>query len=227
VLDTLGALGFGPWTRVLDVGCGRGDWLRACVDRGAQSAIGIDGPWNSATFPAGEPVQFRACDLSTASAAQLGSLVSGPRADLAISVEAVEHLPPEAGDRVVELLVDRADVVLFSGAIPGQGGRLHCNEQWQSVWASRFAALGYLPYDVLRPRLWTCTGVEPWYRQNLLVYAARPPRPGLQSASPEFLDLVHPEIFEQRRRELSGRELARAAKHLGRRRVQTLRRRFL
>jgi SAM-dependent methyltransferase len=226
VLDLLAGLGCGPWSRVLDVGCGRGDWLRACIDRGTGTAIGIDGPWNEAAFLPSDPVRFRACDLSTASPGELASLAAGPRFDLAISVEALEHVPADAGARVVELLVDRADVVLFSAAIPGQGGRGHCNEQWPSTWASQFAAFGYRPYDVVRPRLWSCTEVEPWYRQNLLLFAAHPPGPGLRPTSPDILDLVHPEIFESRRRELSWRELGRAARNRVRRRMRDLRRRL-
>jgi SAM-dependent methyltransferase len=225
VLDTLASLGLGSWPRIVDIGCGRGEWLRAGLERGATSAVGIDGPWNAAAYDADGPVQFRSCDLAEASSGDLAALVGTERFDLAISVEAIEHIPPAAGARVIEALVSCSDLVVFSAAIPGQGGRGHQNEQWQSHWAGEFAKHGYDAYDLVRPALWDRTDVEPWYRQNVLVYAATAPRAGLQPAGRGFLDLVHPEVFTLRRSELSGSELAQAASGLGRRRLAGLLRR--
>jgi SAM-dependent methyltransferase len=226
VLDQLRLLGLGPWPRVVDVGCGQGEWLRASLGRGATTAVGIDGPWNESAFDPNGPVAFRSCDLANASSNDLASLVGGERFDLAISVEALEHIPPAAGARVIEALVSWSDLVVFSAAIPGQGGRQHQNEQWQSHWADEFAKYGYEPYDLVRPALWDRAEVEPWYRQNVLVYAATPPRPELRPAARGFLDLVHPEVFSLRRVQLSGSELAHAASGLGRRRLEGLLRRL-
>jgi hypothetical protein len=226
VLDVLASLGLGPWPRVVDVGCGRGDWLNACVRRGATSAVGIDGAWNAGAFDPAGPVQFRSCELATASSAGLSSLAGDGRFDLAISVETLEHVPQVAGAAVIEALVSWSDLVVFSAAIPGQGGRDHQNEQWQSHWATEFARYGYAPYDLVRPALWGRSDVESWYRQNVLVYAPTPPVPGLQPTSTGFLDLVHPEVFSRRRFELSGGELARASRGLLSRRLQGLRRRL-
>jgi SAM-dependent methyltransferase len=226
VLDVLVSLGLGPWPRVVDAGCGRGDWLVACRERGTTTAVGIDGPWNAAAFEPGGPVQFHGCDLARASSSELGALVGDERFDLAISVEALEHIPPAAGTRVIEALVSCSDLVLFSAAIPGQGGRDHQNEQWQSHWAAEFARHGYEPYDLVRPALWGRADVEPWYRQNILVYAATAPLPGLHPAREGFIDLVHPEVFALRRAQLSGSELARAARGLADRRLRGLLRRY-
>jgi len=35
------------------------------------------------------------------------------------------------------------DNVLFSAAIPNQGGTGHINEQWQEYWAEKFYANGF------------------------------------------------------------------------------------
>ncbi len=226
VLDHLQKLGLGPWPRVVDIGCGRGEWLTAGLGRGSTTALGIDGPWNQHAYEPTGPVQFRPCDLAEASTGELSGLLGGERFDLAISVEALEHIPPAAGARVVESLTSSSGLVLFSAAIPGQGGRDHQNEQWQSHWAAEFAKHGYLPYDLVRPALWSRADIEPWYRQNILVYAATPPIDGLAPASTEFLDLVHPDVFTPRRQQLSGKELARASSALVRRRLQGLGRRL-
>ncbi len=226
VLDVLGGHGLGPWRSVVDAGCGRGEWLRACRKRGATTTVGIDGPWNAGAFEHDDPVDFRSYDLAESSREGLAALVGPERFDLAISVEALEHLPPEAGARVIEALVSWSDLVLFSAAIPGQGGREHQNEQWQSYWAAEFAEHGYAPYELVRPALWDRVDVEPWYRQNILVYAATAPRPELRPAPVGFIDLVHPEVFARRRLELSASELARAARGLARRRGRGIVRRL-
>lgn len=54
------------------------------------------------------------------------------RFDLAMTIEVAEHLTPVRADSFVEDLTRLSDVVLFSAAIPAQGGINHVNEQWQS-----------------------------------------------------------------------------------------------
>jgi hypothetical protein len=48
------------------------------------------------------------------------------RFDLAVCLEVAEHLPPERAESFIRELCDLAPVVLFSAAIPGQGGTGHC-----------------------------------------------------------------------------------------------------
>ena len=55
------------------------------------------------------------------------------RFDLALSLEVAEHLPPECGSEFVQTLTDLSSVILFSAAIPFQGGTDHLNEQWPST----------------------------------------------------------------------------------------------
>jgi SAM-dependent methyltransferase len=226
VLGVLGHLRLGPFDRVVDVGCGRGEWLRTLVQGGATVAIGVDGDWNAPAFAEDDTIEFHSCNLATATSADLLARVGTDRFDLAMSVEALEHLPAPAGAQVVAALVAWSDLVLFSAAVPGQGGRGHENEQWQSAWAREFATHGYEPYDLIRPALWDRDSVEPWYRQNIIVYSPTPPFEGATPTPAERLDIVHPAIFEQRRQELSGPELARAASGLAGRRFTNLRRRF-
>ena len=93
--------------------------------------------------------------------------------DLAICLEVAEHLTPAAGARLVKTLCSVAPVVLFSAAIPAQGGTNHINEQWQSHWADEFAAHGFDCFDPIRPEIWNDRDVFPWYRQNILLFVSR------------------------------------------------------
>jgi hypothetical protein len=91
--------------------------------------------------------------------------------------------------------------VLFSAAIPFQGGTGHLNEQWPSYWAALFARHGYLAYDPIRPTIWRDQQVAWWYRQNILLFANAPGRdahPALAALTPvngAALDQVHPENY--------------------------------
>ena len=92
------------------------------------------------------------------------------RFDLALSLEVAEHLPPECGSEFVQTLTDLSSVILFSAAIPFQGGTDHLNEQWPEYWADRFDARGYVPIDCIRRRIWRNEDVEWWYAQNLMFF---------------------------------------------------------
>ncbi len=78
------------------------------------------------------PVEFRSCDLAEASSAGLASLVGAERFDLAISVEALEHLPPAAGARVIEALVSCSHRGALLGGDP-RSGRAGASERAVAV----------------------------------------------------------------------------------------------
>src|SRR5262249_11402135 len=114
---------------VVDVGCGQGAWLRAFRRRGIADILGLDGPWIDQArlyFPAD---RFIALDVSE-------PVRLGRGFDLAVSLELAEHLRAEAAPTLIESLTTFAPVVLFSAAIPGQGGTGHVNEQWPDYWVS-------------------------------------------------------------------------------------------
>ena len=167
VCDVLTPL-FDGSASVLDVGCGQGVWTREFLDReGVSEAIGIDGDYvNRARLAIPEAV-FVAHDLTR-------PLDLGRRFTLALSLEVGEHLPPDAGPTLVGTLVRHSDIVMFSAAIPGQGGESHVNERPLSYWRAEFARHGYVPVDAVRPKLVNRGEVEPWYRYNILLYVAEP-----------------------------------------------------
>jgi SAM-dependent methyltransferase len=155
---------FAP-TSVVDVGCGQGHWLAAFARRGIVDVLGIDGPGvlqNSSLLVSRD--QF--LERNLAEPIQLDR-----RFDLALCLEVAEHLPPARARTLVASLTELSSVVIFSAAIPGQGGVGHVNENWPWYWRERFAERSFVQYDPFRHRLWHNADVAPWYRQNLLVYA--------------------------------------------------------
>ncbi len=111
------------------------------------------------------PACFRATDLSR-------PLRLERRFDLAVCLEVAEHLPESLAERLVSDLVKLAPVVLFSAAIPGQGGTGHLNERFPSYWAEHFRKWDYTPIDCLRSQIWKSDEVDFWYVQNTIVYAS-------------------------------------------------------
>jgi SAM-dependent methyltransferase len=145
---------------VVDVGCGTGIWLKTFQRHGVQDILGIDGDWVPLSRLEIPRDAFCAHDLAR-------PLRLGRAFDLAVCLEVAEHLPASAADGLVATLTGLAPVVLFSAAIPGQGGTCHVNEQWPSYWIDRFAERNYLLVDCLRPRFWDDERVEGFYAQNI------------------------------------------------------------
>jgi hypothetical protein len=56
-------------------------------------------------------------------------------------LEVGEHISESAANHFIESLTTHAPVVLFSAAIPYQGGDHHVNEQFLPYWVERFSAL--------------------------------------------------------------------------------------
>lgn len=148
----------------LDVGCGLGTWLRVASELGAGEIQGLEGSWLDSRLLQIDPARVKITDLER-------GFDLGRRFDLAICLEVAEHLSPQAADSFVAALAAHADVVLFSAAIPFQGGHHHVNEQFPNYWSQRFAQHGFRAIDCLRPRLWNDDGIHWWFRQNLLVFA--------------------------------------------------------
>lgn len=175
---------------VCDVGCGDGAWLRVFREEGVTDVLGIDGehvPKDLLQIPA---ENFRSMDLREKLSLQRSF-------DLAISLEVAEHLPESCAARFVEDLTRLAPVILFSAAIPGQGGRDHVNEQWQTYWTAIFAQWGYVVCDFLRPKIWRNRRIAYWYRQNALLFCSESSLETIPdlALSPHSLrvSLVHPE----------------------------------
>ena len=179
---------------VIDVGCGVGPWLRAFSDRGVTDITGLDGDYVDRAKLEIPAEMFHATDLKT-------DFPIARRYDLACSLEVAEHLPANAGPGFIAKLCKAAPVVLFSAAIPSQGGTDHINEMWQDAWRQRFAHHGYCPVDAIRWQVWGRAEVEWWYQQNMVVYVdalTLAGHPDLQAIDDAVsLNVVHPNCYAQ------------------------------
>lgn len=177
----------------VDLGCGVGTWLVELARRGIHDLVGLEGPWLDPKLLVMPQEWLVACDLTK-------DIDLGRRFDLALSLEVAEHLPRERGPGFVGWLTDLADFVLFSAAIPGQGGRGHQGERWQEEWIALFAARGYEALDWIRPRIWKEKEIPPWYRQNTFLFVSKTRKGELRPPSdlPVLDSVVHPELFLRR-----------------------------
>ena len=182
---------------VVDVGCGTAEWLAAFGRRGITDIVGVDGPWVDADLLQVPKDRFRVVDLTQ-------PLRLDRTFDLVVSLEVAEHLPPSAAETFVESLTNLGPVLLFSAAIPFQGGTHHVNERWPSYWVSLFSKRGFRAVDCLRPRLWNNVSVDLCYAQNsffVVAESALARWPTLTAAAQLLpdppLDLVHPRLFLQ------------------------------
>jgi SAM-dependent methyltransferase len=184
-------------TSVVDLGCGTGSRLDVARDIGIEDVLGLDTPdvdVSTLEIPAS---QFVTHDLAT-------QPNLGRRFDLALCLEVGEHLAPESAEVLCDSLVALSPVVLFSAAVPGQGGTDHRNEQWPEYWAARFAERGYRAHDVLRAKVWRDNRVRYFYAQNMILYVCTSyadcfpqlPPPDLEPPLP----LVHPQLLARTQR---------------------------
>jgi SAM-dependent methyltransferase len=171
---------------VLDVGCGTGTWLRAALELGAGDVRGIDGariPRDALHIPREHFIQH---DLLT-------PINLGRTFDVVFCLEVAEHLPEAAASQLVAGLVAHSDVILFSAAVPGQGGQHHVNCQWPEYWQHHFNVHGYACDDRFRWEIWDLHEIEPWYRQNVFI-AKR--APGVAGTEPRIKPVVHPDMLD-------------------------------
>jgi len=151
---------------VADVGCGVGRWLTEFQRLGAERILGLDGAHVDPEWLSIPKSSFRAVDLSKPF--QLDN-----RFDLTVCLEVAEHLPDSSAADLVHSLTQSAPIVLFSSAIPSQGGTDHKNERWPEYWRRLFEREGYQRFDLIRPRIWKNRAVKYWYRQNIFLFVAR------------------------------------------------------
>ena len=149
---------------LLDVGAGHGAWAAEWLAAGVKTVVAVDGDYVQADQLAIPKKNFRAHDLST-------PLDLKKSFDLVQSLEVAEHLPEGKAELFVDNLTRHGDVILFSAAVPHQGGEHHVNEQPPEYWREKFASRGYAAFDFVRPKLQGRSEVMPWYRFNSYVYA--------------------------------------------------------
>lgn len=183
---------------VVDFGCGVGTWLDASKSLDVERIFGIEGPWIPRDQVKIDVTEYVCHDLTEPTSLD-------QHFDLAISLEVGEHLPPHRASSFVSELCKSAKFVLFSAAIPKQGGQGHVNEQWQSYWAALFGANEFLPLDCIRPTIWGDDQIDWWYQQNIILYVSKNNYEEAKKICGfgvvkhyEELNMVHPRLYEMK-----------------------------
>ncbi len=163
---------------------------------GGLTIAGVDGPWVDQRYLKFEQQYFYTRNLESEG---LGLQI---RPDLVTCIEVGEHLSPSRAGTLCKDLTSFGAPILFSAAVPGQGGHGHQNEQYMSYWAELFYNLGYLPVDFLHEFLWVDESLPFWLRQNPVVFYPLSKISGWRKNylvnNSTTLDRIHPELHKIR-----------------------------
>jgi hypothetical protein len=175
---------------VVDLGGGDGGWLRVFKEHGVEEVLLIEHP-SVAPHLVIDQASFNPCDISR-------DLPPPGKFDVAVCLECAEHLPKSRAEDIVDWLTSSAEYVVFSAAIPGQGGNGHVHLRFPLYWADLFLRRGYERFDILRPRIIAEQRIAWWYRQNMFIFAAKGTklRTTANPFVPDEFHLVHKNVFE-------------------------------
>ncbi|MDN3204699.1 class I SAM-dependent methyltransferase [Algoriphagus sediminis] len=172
---------------IIDIGCGIGTWLSIAKELGVKDIKGVDGDYVDLKLLGKYLSQdeFHSHDLNQ-------PLNLERKFDLCLCLEVAEHLKDSSADILIESLSHHSDTILFSAAIPGQGGQNHLNEQRPEYWIDKFRNQGYEVYDPIRPEFWDHPEVDVWYKQNIFLFS----KDGLDQPKPLLSYVVHPDLYQ-------------------------------
>lgn len=180
---------------VVDIGCGTGAWLSVFRENAVDDIYGLDGDWVDKDMLFIPADRFSKVDLKK-------PIQVDRQFDLTMSLEVAEHIPTDLAGAFVDSLTALGPVILFSAAIPGQGGTHHVNEQWPDYWVRLFEERRFAVIDCIRKKVWQNERVEWWYAQNLLLFVRldqldRHPllRRELDNTVSSQLAVVHPKQY--------------------------------
>ncbi len=150
---------------VVDWGCNRGFWLEECKNLGVEEVHGFD--------MINYDRDFR-IPKENFTQANFEQHIPTKKADFGICLENIEHVSPSRADALHQNICESCDVVLFSGAVIGQGGTHHVNERNHSYWHTKFAQAGFLLLDVVRWGIIDDPNIYSWYKDNTFLYTKVP-----------------------------------------------------
>jgi len=171
-------------TSVVDVGCGTGAFALEFIKNGINDVLGYEGVWMREADTLLQKDKYIYWDITQ-------EIRTTRIFDLCLCLEVAEHLDYLSARTLVSTLTTLSSRVVFSAAIPRQGGNHHVNEQWPKFWAQLFAEKGYILEWDPRLSIWNNLNIAACYRQNLLIFEKSSDR---ETIIP--LSLVHPEAWE-------------------------------
>ncbi len=198
---------------VVDIGCGSGEWLSVFNRYGVEDILGVDGNYVDRNSLAISSDKFLPLDLTQ-------PFTINRKFDLVVSLEVAEHLPAESAENFIDSLTKLGSLILFSAAIPFQGGTHHVNEQWQTYWIELFSNKNYEVIDCVRPQIWQNQNVEYWYAQNTFVFVRQDYleqhqnlKNNWEKSDKNRYSLVHPRMYLKLRKTLMEEHESAIAKY--------------
>lgn len=151
---------------VIEFGCGNGDLSRAFAEKGIRVEA-IDG-YATPDFGNNDLIRFTKVNLNNADEVEkfLASLQGS--FDVAFSSEVGEHLDPAVSPLLIKWMTAVSDTVIFSSAVPEQGGDGHINCRPREYWHKIFKQHGFMIADTIREKIRDNHKVARWYRHNLI-----------------------------------------------------------
>ena len=149
-----------------DVGCGSGIWLKKFVDTGKiKHAIGFDleNAVNSGTTAVNKKILVKSIDFE-----KLDENIF-PKTDLSLFLEVAEHLTEETAKKIIRYICKTSNMIIFSAAIPGQGGYNHMNEKPMNYWVAKLEDNEFYVFDVFREQLNSIKNLPFYYCNNLIL----------------------------------------------------------
>ncbi len=173
---------------IIDIGCGLGAWLHNFQEKGVRNIFGVDGSWIHKGDLYIDSHYFIEADLRKDFA--LDDIF-----DLLLCLEVAEHLEEKYAENLISNLTKMSDTIVFSAAIPGQGGQNHINEKPPQYWLGIFEKFGFYLYEDFRDRFWNDPNIDWWYKQNMFVFKRR--IVGVISNEIELIYKIHYELWER------------------------------
>ncbi len=186
-----------PIHSACDVGGAIGTWIDVIKQKSTDEifkGLVLDGDYINRKDILVDEAEFLQCDLEK-------EIRLNERFDLVICLEVAEHLKKERAEGFIDDLTRLGDCILFSAAIPGQGGEGHINEQPLSYWLHIFEEKGYEAFDVIRPNIQYEEKIPFWYKNNIIVYCKRNSVVSKKMAlikTPPMYNWITYEIYEQK-----------------------------
>jgi 2-polyprenyl-3-methyl-5-hydroxy-6-metoxy-1,4-benzoquinol methylase len=152
---------------MIDLGCGSGAMCKIANGLGV-TAFGIDSDPKVLEIPSQGFSLYHGDILTEGLAVRF-------QAELVLCLEVAEHVSADKADRLIERVASFVGgTLLFSAAIPGQGGFGHVNEQSHGYWREKLAMSGLQEHKdktsdlrriwkIVAPSVW-------WYGQNVMVW---------------------------------------------------------
>jgi len=152
---------------VKDVGCGDGTWLTELNNFFPESnKIGYDLPNAIKIAKKENNINFKSVDFENPT-------IELENTELTICLEVAEHISKINAEKLINKICETSKFIIFSAAIPGQGGFNHINENPLKYWIKLFEKNNFYCFDIFRFELSKDKNIPFYYRNNIFLYTKK------------------------------------------------------